>query len=180
MTNPGKRRSAATVVLVLFFLLLVGACSGMTPPPAPADTVAEHEWKEDALSLPAFPQDADLLPMTLSKAVPARILIDGKSISVGKDGVVRYTVAVEGSGGVRNVFFEGIRCDTGEFKQFAYGTAEQTFAPFQSPEWEKIRNFGLGAFRYEAYRQYFCDIGRVTRKPAEIVREIRYPQTVNE
>jgi len=159
---------------------LFSACSGTVPPPAPDDASAEAEWKEVELHLPDYPQDRNLLPMSLSKAVPARILIDSKSISVGRDGVVRYTVAIEGAGGARSIFYEGIRCDTREFKQFAFGTAELAFAPVAQPVWSKIFTHGIGAFRYEAYRYYFCAVGDKPLKPADIVRAIRYPQPITE
>ena len=183
MKSPATRWSRPAAAWALFFLLLLGACSGTVPPPAPADTIVEEEWKEVELHLPAYPKDADLLPMLLSKGVAERILIDSGSISVGRDDVVRYTVVIEGSGGARNIFYEGIRCTTREYKRFAYGTAERTFAPMTNATWEKIYNHGLGAFRYEAFRYYFCGVagaaeaGR-TLSPAEIVRGIRYPGPV--
>jgi len=182
MTSPSIWRPTPAVVLLSIISSLLGACSGTIPPPAPEPPDAQQAWKEDPLRLPAFPQNADLLPMAVSRAVPEKILIDSKSISVGNDEVVRYTVVVESSSGVRNVFYEGIRCDTREYKRYAYGTTEKTFAPMANSSWQKIYVSGLSAFRYEAYNRYFCYIvgrtaGNPIPKPAEIIEAIRHPQT---
>ena len=41
------------------------------------------------------------------------------SLTVGTDGVVRYTVVVTSPAGARNVNYEGIRCDTYEWRLYA-------------------------------------------------------------
>jgi len=184
MTNSGILRSIQTAASAFVVAVLVGACSASAPPKAPEEGPVEREWKELALGLPAYPQESDLLLLQLSRAVPARILIDGKSISSGDDGVVRYTVAIEGAGGVRNFFYEGIRCDTREYRRYAYGTIERKFAPLPNSRWEKIYNHGIEAFRFEGRLRYFCQIaGRslgTIPKPAEIVEAIRNPPPQND
>jgi hypothetical protein len=80
-------------------------------------------WKESATSLPPWPKDGDLVEFSVDDpSSQFRQFIDGKHISIGADGAVRYTLVVESSSGVRNVSFEGLRCTPqGVYKIYAYG-----------------------------------------------------------
>jgi hypothetical protein len=80
-------------------------------------------WKESATSLPPWPKDGDLVEFSVDDpSSQFRQFIDGKHISIGADGAVRYTLVVESRSGVRNVSFEGLRCTPhGALKIYAYG-----------------------------------------------------------
>jgi hypothetical protein len=49
---------------------------------------------EPEVELPPFPQDENLLPFTVSATTNNQFLIDGNSLSVGSDGVTRYTLVI--------------------------------------------------------------------------------------
>jgi len=80
-------------------------------------------WKEGATNVPPWPKDGDLIEFSVDDpSSQFRQFIDGKHISVGADGAVRYTLVVESRSGARNVSFEGLRCTPhGAFKIYAYG-----------------------------------------------------------
>ena len=61
-----------------------------------------------------------------------KIYLDEKSISLAQDEIVRFTLVVETSSGTRNVFYEGLRCDTREYKTYAVGTLDKTFEPIKN------------------------------------------------
>ncbi|WP_020205794.1 CNP1-like family protein [Cupriavidus sp. WS] len=78
-----------------------------------------REFNEAATPLPALPQDADLIPFEVSPTGNFDFAVDARSVVVGKDGAVRYTVVIRGPGGTRTSSFEGFRCDSYERKLFA-------------------------------------------------------------
>src|SRR5450830_1616368 len=79
------------------------------------------KWQEAAVQLPASPQDADLMPFYVGPTATQQFFVDAKSISITGDNVVRYTLISKSASGAVNVSYEGTRCETAQFKQFAYG-----------------------------------------------------------
>ena len=83
-------------------------------------------WTEVEVVLPPYPQEADLLSFRVGAVRDTQFMVDTKSVSIGSDGVVRYTLVVIGSGGARNVSYEGLRCATGERRFYAFGRLDKT------------------------------------------------------
>src|SRR3989338_2296507 len=102
------------------------------------DESKAEKWKELEVPLPAFPDDRDLIPVRMPASYTLKIYLDEKSISLAKDGIARFTLMVETSSGTRNMFYEGLRCDTREYKTYAVGTLDKTFEPIKKPKWERV------------------------------------------
>lgn len=64
---------------------------------------ADPDWKEGAAEMPAAPQDAGLRSFDIGSTSPNAFFVDEQSVSVGEDGVVRYTLVVRTPGGAENV-----------------------------------------------------------------------------
>ena len=94
---------AASVVLVL--ALVACGCSRERPGStwAREGTDTHERPREVALTLPAYPRDEDLLEFTAGPAGSHRYFVDVRSISIGTDGIVRYSVVVRAAGGAVNV-----------------------------------------------------------------------------
>ena len=60
-------------------------------------------WSEMQAQLPAYPVDAQLVPLVIGAATPHRFFVDVRSISMGSDGVVRYTMVIKAQGGAVQV-----------------------------------------------------------------------------
>lgn len=123
-------------------------------PPAPH----EPEWREEDITLPAFPTAERLVPLP-GDAVGSgyTYLIDVDSVSVDEDKVSRYTVVIVSPNGTGNVLYEGIRCDTRESKSYAYGTRAQKFEKMPSPEWTSVYTEGPFGYRGLLFKRYVCD-----------------------
>jgi hypothetical protein len=107
-------------------------------PPVAASVRDQDPWKEATATLPPWPKDSDLVEFSVDDpSSQFRQYIDARHLSVGSDGVVRYTLVVESRSGARNVSFEGLRCTPhGAFKIYAYGS-DGRFEKTQS-EWRAI------------------------------------------
>ncbi len=139
----------------------------------------EHEydqdkpWSEVAVQLPPYPKDENLIPFNVSSATRNEYFIDAESISVGADKVVRYTVVIEAVGGAKNVSFEGIRCDSGERRLYAYGHPDGTWSKARNSGWENIKLRSLLSYQKALYEDHFCPDGIHVRDSKQAVQSLR-------
>jgi hypothetical protein len=139
------------------------------------------KWTEDEAVLPAFPQDANLKEFYVSAVANNKFFIDAATLSVGKDRVVRYVLVIRTSGGAVNTTFEGMRCDSGEFKIYASGHRDGTWAKARSSEWRPIENKPVNRHHAALSRDLFCPIGSAIQTPdegREALRLGKHPQAM--
>lgn len=139
----------------------------------------EHEfeqdkpWVEVAAQLPLYPKAENLIEFNVSSATRNRHFIDKESISVDADNVVRYTVVIEAAGGARNVSFEGLRCESGERRLYAYGHADGTWSKARDAGWENIKLRSLLSYRKPLFEELFCPNGIRVRDGKEAVQNLQ-------
>ena len=91
------------------------------------ETGSQPAAAEQNVAPPAYPVANNLVEFTIDDPGGFRYFVDRATLSVGKDGVVRY-VLVARSAAAQNVSFEGFRCATGEHRVFVLGRADGTWA----------------------------------------------------
>ena len=139
----------------------------------------EHEfdqdkpWVEVAAQLPPYPKTENLIPFNVSSATRNQHFVDAESISVGADNVIRYTVVIEAAGGAKNVSFEGMRCETGERRLYAYGHPDGTWSKARNAQWEDIKFRSLLSYHKALFEDHFCPDGIHVRDAREAVRNLR-------
>jgi hypothetical protein len=137
------------------------------------DFEQEKSWVEVAAQLPAYPKAENLLPFNVSSATRHQHFVDAASISVGADKVVRYTVVIEATGGAKNVSFEGLRCESGERRLYAYGHPDGNWSKARNAGWEVIKFRSLLSYQKALYEDYFCPDGIQVKDSQEAVRNLR-------
>lgn len=130
-------------------------------------------WTELQQQLPAYPLDENLIPLDVGSATPHRFFVDGKSVSTGADGVVRYTLVIKAAGGASNVSFEGIRCESREQKYYAIGRSDRTWARARNPQWRYIEFQHINAHHITLYGEFLCRGKIMVESAEEIVRALR-------
>lgn len=126
----------------------------------------EKPFKEDALILPGYPDDATLIEFRPRGNSKNRFYVDRNSVSLGADWVVRYAAVIKSPSGVANVSYEGMRCKTSEYKVYAYGVRNGTWAEVREPKWQDIDGTTAN-FRYSLWVDYLCDIEAVRGRNAK-------------
>lgn len=102
----------------LITALLVGACAS-DPLEDGLDPFAPTVFKEGATTLPTTPPNkATLQSFFVSNTTVFKFAIDTDSIRIGNDGVTRYTVVITSPNGNTQAQFEGIRCDSFQWKLY--------------------------------------------------------------
>lgn len=144
-------------------------------PDAPASVRDATPWQEGETRLPPWPRDADLVEFTLDQPRSGlRFLLDARHLMIGEDGIVRYTLVIEGRSGARNLSVEGLRCTpSGVYKVYAYGQNGH-FIPMDDPQWQPIsRHLDQDSHHIELWRYYLCSPRDFRPRPrAEIVRAL--------
>jgi len=133
----------------------------------------EKPWKELESQLPAYPKDENLLPFQVSAATDNSFYVDSQSISVGEDGVVRFTLVVRSPEGASNVMFEGIRCRTREVRVYAFGRSDGTWGKARDNEWKLIHYERRNRPDHVLYDDFFCPREIIVTDPAEAIDALK-------
>lgn len=159
----------------LFGLVALAGCASAPEPVSDREyDPGERPWQEIETRLPAPPQPGDLIEVRVSPAINLRYFVDAKSISVGEDKVVRYTVVIRSPQGAQNVLFEGLLCGQVLRKLYATGLRDGSWAPARDPEWTRITSDRQSMYQQVLYQDFFCP-GRKTavKDAADAVAALR-------
>lgn len=119
-------------------------------------------WQEIQAQLPPYPKADSLVEFTVSSATSNRFYIDYNAINVGEDGVVRYTVLIRSPAGAETVSFEGMRCETGERKLYAFGRRDGKgggeWSRNRYAKWELIPARQASSHQRELFFHYLCTV----------------------
>jgi hypothetical protein len=126
----------------------------------------KKSWSEAETHLPPFPEEVGLIPFEVGAVTDRRHFIDAASLSIGADGVVRYTLVVVSSEGARNIRHEGMRCATGELRFYAFGRSDKSWSKARGNRWIRIEGTSNDP-HVELYANYFCWSGSVSVKSPE-------------
>jgi hypothetical protein len=137
----------------LVVLFLTGStCAAVAQNPADS-----QDWVEEAVGdAPTFSQ-AGLLSIEMPPYVSLKVGVDPATITVGKDGVVRYVVVMTNATGSMNAAFEGIRCATGEVKTYARQVTVGQWSKVTAAQWKSVTDNLPSRHAYAISRQGACD-----------------------
>jgi hypothetical protein len=132
----------------------------------------DPDWKEaDAPPPPALKLDG-LIPID-QPGSSLRFGVAPGSVTVGKDGIVRYVVVATSTSGAVNAIYEGIRCNTGEFRVYARHNPSSGWSLNKDSLWRSLHDPQPSAHTLTIARSGAC-IGDGTNRSAEqIVRDLR-------
>ncbi|MBS0307994.1 MAG: CNP1-like family protein [Proteobacteria bacterium] len=133
----------------------------------------EKPWQEIAVQLPAAPKQENLIPFYVSPTATYTFSIDTKSLSVGSDAVVRYTLMAKGSGGAENISYEGIRCKSKERKLYAFGRKDGSWSRSHRDKWEPITQHVSNPYHAILMTDFLCDGEAVAGSADDIARHLR-------
>lgn len=99
----------------------------------------EPEWKEASVPPPPAFNMEKLVTFEVSPNSSLVFGVDPASISISQsDGVVRYVMVAANASGARNVMYEGIRCETGEFKTYGRYSSEGRWSMVDNAQWRTL------------------------------------------
>jgi hypothetical protein len=165
------------LVLALAAGVVAASAAELGAPPGTADNSNipdVPEWKElDAPPPPAL-RTQGLIPLDVT-GTSLRFGVDPASITLAKDGVVRYVVVATSSSGAVNGIYEGIRCGTGQVKVYARHNPGSGWVPASSSEWQDIYKTANSRYSLAIARGGACQENAPNVSPAQIAQDLRAP-----
>lgn len=176
MRHPHLQR--AVTALLLSLSLAAPVAHGQTRY-ALEDDADKAPWKEAEIQLPATPAPGDLLKLDIGAAATQEFAIDPKSITIGPDGVVRYTVVATSRAGATSISYEGIRCESFERRVYAFGHKDGTWTRSRRSDWARIIRGARNDHAETLALDFFCEGKKQVGTVPEIVERIRYKRVRN-
>lgn len=167
-----QRVAAGRIGLALAVVMLLSGCPGVHTEPVkgvqrrgqqegPLPGIPEEEkFVEQNVQPPPYPEDSKLIEFYLRGLTTNKFYIDGSSLRVDKDKVVRFVLVIRTPEDVRNVSFAGLRCSTREWKNYAFAREDHSWNKDESAEWKRIQDINFNNYQRTLYEDYFC-IGSV-------------------
>lgn len=133
------------------------------------DELGKKEWAEGEVPLPPYPEAQNLYSFYVSASATSRFFIDTQNLGIGKDGVVRYTLVIVSPSGVKNVSYEGMRCETRQKRTYALGRSNNEWSKARGAIWTPIRNETTNRYHAALFLDFFCPDGII----ANTVEDVR-------
>lgn len=135
-------------------------------------------WKEMAVQLPSPPIAENLIPFYVSPTATQSFAIDAKSLSVGADDVVRYTLVATSTAGATNISYEGIRCQSMQRKLYAFGHPDGSWSRSRHDQWEPISANAANRQHAALATEFLCEGSTVAGRVEDIIRRMRLGKTI--
>jgi len=152
-------------------LALVCTVAAAQPPPKGVHILpnekGEQAWDEQNPKLPPFPREESLVKIQVDGAASFDFFVDLESVSVGSDGVVRYTLVARSDGGATNIAYEGIRCKGRERRLYALGRADRTWSAARNQQWTSISELPDNRLQARLHDAVFCPARIIARDTEE-------------
>jgi hypothetical protein len=156
---------------LLVLLLVLAACS---TPPEMSDWERENALKqapkEENVVPPPYPSRAKLIEFNVPETGELHFYVDGSTLSVDKNGVVRYVLVAQSPGGSPNVSYEALRCAAAEYRVYAIGQPDRTWMSSRTT-WQPLRY--AQRWQMALYQEYFCPQKVAIRDAGEGVRALQ-------
>lgn len=130
-------------------------------------------WQEGDVVFPGPPNPVSLVNFYVSASTPNTFWVDGASLTVADDGVVRYVLVVRSPSGAESTTFEGIRCGSAERRIYATGRSDGTWARARDSAWTRISFNSYNRAQAALAQDYFCDGVAPVADAAEARRRLK-------
>jgi hypothetical protein len=144
-------------ILGLAISLVIAGCAS-DPLESGVDPFAPMVFKEGVTAMPLNPpNNATIQPFYVSQLTIFKFAVDTNSILIGNDGVTRYIVILTSPNGNTQTQYEGIRCDS--FQWRSYGSFENgTWKENPLSTWRTIQSSVPNRYQAALAQGAFCNL----------------------
>ncbi len=155
----------------LFFTACLAACAGDSLQSG-LDPFAPMVFKEGTTTMPLNPPNqATLIPFYVSERTIFKFSVDTDSILIGADGVTRYIVVLTSPSGSVQTQYEGIRCDS--FQWRLYGTLENgSWKENPLSTWRNIQTNVPNRYQAALAQGAFCNFNNQEKNINNILKSL--------
>jgi hypothetical protein len=157
-------------------------CGGLIDPDLdPACAASSRwspQWREARTMLPAAPRTETLLRIEAPRGQGGyEYFIDPDSLSLGTDGVMRYTVVARSPSGASTAFHEGMRCHDDTVRTFGYTGSDGIMRPIAGDQWRVFASRGSRGYQDYLRNVIMCDKNGHAWAPEKAVQALRAQYT---
>ena len=147
------------------------ACAG-DPLQSGLDPFAPMVFKEGTTAMPLNPPNQKtLVPFYVSQRTIFKFAVDTDSILIGADGVTRYIVVITNPSGGQQAQYEGIRCDS--FQWRLYGSYESTgWKENPLSNWKNIHSDIPNRYQASLAQGAFCNFNSQEKNIKNILQSL--------
>jgi len=168
-----KKTFSRIAIYLNCLILAVGltACAG-DPLQSGLDPFAPMVFKEGATTMPLTPPNqATLVPFYVSQQTIFKFAVDTNSILIGADGVTRYIVVMKSPNGNTQAQYEGIRCDS--FQWRLYGALEnEVWKENPLSTWRNIQSNVPNRYQAALAQGAFCNFNNQEKDIKTILQSL--------
>ena len=164
-------RSLRLSTIGLAISLALAGCAG-DPLESGVDPFAPMVFKEGATAMPLNPPNKGTIqPFYVSVQTIFKFAVDTDSILIGNDGITRYIVILTSPNGNTQVQYEGIRCDSYQWR--LYGTFENG-AWKENPlsSWRTIQTHVPNRYQAALAQGAFCSFNSQEKNINNIIQSL--------
>ncbi|WP_286223890.1 MULTISPECIES: CNP1-like family protein [unclassified Polynucleobacter] len=137
------------------------------------DPFAPTVFKEGETPMPLNPPNKKyLIPFSVSQTTIFKFAVDTESIKIGNDGVTRYIVVITNPSGGQNAYFEGIRCDTFQWRLYGTLEANQQWRANPLGSWLAIKDNVPNRYQAALAQGAFCNLATQEKSYAKVVKSL--------
>lgn len=158
-------------IFSLAFCIALLGCAG-DPLESGLDPFAPMVFKEGATAMPLNPPNKSTIqPFYVSQQTIFKFAVDTDSILIGNDGITRYIVILTSPNGNSQVQYEGIRCDS--FQWRLYGTFENgTWKENPLSSWNPIKDHTPNRYQAALAQGAFCNFNSQEKSIKNIIQSL--------
>lgn len=164
-------RKISTYAINISIVASLIACAG-DPIVSGLDPFAPMVFKEGTTTMPSTPPNqSTLAPFYVSERTVFKFAVDTNSISIGRDGVTRYIVVITNPSGDQQAQYEGIRCDS--FQWRLYGALENgSWRENPLSSWREIQSKVPNRYQAALAQGAFCNFTSQEKNMTAIMKSL--------
>jgi len=167
-TNPALRSIGKTL---LGIALTLAVATGTLP--AHAQQLFGEPQPELAAPAPPKFTANNLLLLDGGNFSSLQLGVDPTTLSLGRDGIVRYVLVTVSSNGNVSGLYEGIRCTTAENKLYARFNASAGWVSVEDPQWRSLYESGPSKHGLKLARAGICAGASANTSVEQMIKELR-------
>lgn len=163
--------------LILFFTLGISLLGSSSLANAEGFSLFDKKpFAENDVVLPTtMPDHKNIKGLLITIGSPLFFGIDTTSIQLGSDNVMRYIMAIKNPSGTQQIKYEGIRCDTLEYKVFAHVDPEGKWV-LENTDWKIIPKGGYNQYQSTLAWNGFCVGNGPNTNNSDVLRQLPFTQ----
>jgi len=135
----------------------------------------EYVWGEVDTVIPPYPKPENLIEFYVDQPQNRfNYYIDRTSLTIGDNDVAKYILVVRSKRGGETVSYEGVRCQTREYKSYAFGNGRGAFKKVRKPTWRSVDRRSNNLYRLTLTLDFLCNVEILGRSSETILQHMQH------